>query len=213
MTPDHRAENDQQDVTRLLAASSEGSEAARDRLLEVVYGELKRAAAAQMRGERPDHTLSATALVSEAYVRLFKETGEPGGPQREPWSGRAGFYAAATTMMRRILIDHARAKASQKRGGPNRRTTLSIPIDAVEASRSTPPEEILALDDAISRLKDVDARAAEVVRLRFFGGLEIAEAAAALGVSERSVKRDWQFARAWLRNELGRDGPADTTDE
>ena len=158
------------EVTRWLEASAEGSEDARDRLLELVYHELHTLARAQMRQERHDHTLGATALVSEAYMKLFRSTSDdPEGAM--PWTNRRRFYGAAATAMRRILVDHARARAMQKRGGPAAERGDRMPVDVLEAARSSEPEQILALDDAISRLESVDERSASVVRLRFFGGL------------------------------------------
>ena len=201
------------DVTRWLEASAEGSEEARDRLLELVYHELHTMARAQMRSERGDHTLGATALVSEAYMKLFRSTAAEGEPEGLlPWANRRRFYGAAATAMRRILVDHARARAMQKRGGPASERGDRMPIDVLEAARSSDPEQILALDDAISRLESVDERAASVVRLRFFGGLTQDRIAEVLGVSERTIKRDWEFARAWLRDVL-QDTDLDDGDE
>ena len=197
---------EQEHITELLAQSTSGSEEACDKLLTLVYTELHALARSRMRGEGADHTLSATALVNEAYVRLFRATGQEGGDARH-WASRSNFFAAAATAMRRILIDHARSKATAKRGGPRRVFASDVMLDVLEAARTLDPAEVLALDDAISRLKEVDDRAAEVVRLRFYGGLEIADVAAALETSDRTVKRDWEFARAWLKDALMTEQP------
>jgi RNA polymerase sigma factor (TIGR02999 family) len=187
------------EVTRLLAASAEGSADARDRLVAILFHELHAMARARMRGERVDHTLGATGLVNETWLRLFRYAQPDGEPSR-PWANRAVFFAAAATAMRRILIEHARAKKAAKRGGGARPVTAPLHADAVEAAETMDPGDFLALDEAISRLEQVDTRAAEVVRLRFFAGQSNEEVAAILGTSERTIKRDWQFARAWLHD-------------
>jgi len=165
------------------------------RLAPIVYDELRQLAAAQLRRERPGHTLQPTALVNEAYLRLV-------GASQPPWGNRGAFFGAAAQAMHRILIDHARRRMRQKRGGG---------APPVSLSRAGPtswdePERLLALDEALRRLVEVDARSAEVIKLRYFGGLSITQTAEALGVSERTVKREWSFARAWLRHELGEAG-------
>lgn len=190
------------EITRLLTDSASGALDARNRLIEVVYQELHGMARARMRDERAGHTLGATALVSETYLRLFRVAGVD-EPTRLPWADRAAFFGAAAIAMRRILVDHARAKATRKRGGdagrdPHRRITL----DAVEVVDTLSPEEFLSLDEAISRLEEIDDRAAQVVRLRFFAGQEIAAVAELLNVTDRTIKRDWEFARAWLLEAL-----------
>ena len=167
-------------------------EEAVDRLMPLVYGELRSMAEAHLRHERPDHTLQATALVHEAYLRLVGD----GYPN---WTDRRHFFHAAGEAMRRLLTDHARRRHREKRGGHQIRVSLSGVSPAVEQD----PEEILALNDAIQRLRDVDPSAAEVVSLRFFAGLSVADTARALDVSERTVKRQWAFARAWLFAALG----------
>ncbi len=190
------------EITRLLSDSAAGALDARDRLIAVVYQELHTMARARMRDERPGHTLGATALVSETYLRLFRVAGVD-GPDQLPWADRAAFFGAAATAMRRILVDHARAKASQKRGGDaGRSASRRIALDAVEVVETLSPEEFLSLDEAISRLEQIDARAAQVVRLRFFAGQEIAAVAELLNVTDRTIKRDWEFARAWLMQAL-----------
>jgi RNA polymerase sigma-70 factor (ECF subfamily) len=164
----------------------------REELLQRVYEQLRAQAQNAMRSERRDHTLTATALVHEAYLRLGNTFGNEGH-----------FYASAAESMRRVLIDHARAKLAQKRGGGGpaegagaaRRVELP---EVADLGSLEDPEEILALDGALLRLKEEDAQAAAVVSMRFFAGLDVAKTAAALGISERTVKRDWQFARAFL---------------
>jgi len=179
------------EVTRLLAAwRGSGDEDALDRLIPLVYDELHALAARRLRGERPDHTLQATALVHEAYARLVE------GDVR--FDDRAHFFALAATAMRRILVDHARHRGRDKRGGGRARVTLNDEI-AAAADR---PDDILALDEAIERLAEHDERKARVVELHFFGGLTYAEIAAALEVSEATVDRDLRMAKAWLGNEL-----------
>jgi RNA polymerase sigma factor (TIGR02999 family) len=170
-------------------------EEAVDRLIPLVYEELRIMAETHLRHERPDHSLQATALVHETYLRLL-------GDSYPNWPDRRHFFHAAGEAMRRLLIEHARKRARVKRGGHQIRVSLSTVNLAVEQD----PEELLALDDAIRRLRGVDPSAAEVVTLRFFAGLSVAETAATLDVSESTVKRQWAFARAWLFNALG--GPA-----
>lgn len=189
------------EITRLLRESCEGISSSRDALLAAVHGELLGMARAAMHGERNDHTLGATALVHEAYLRLFRSL-SPGSAT--DWTNRGSFYAAAATAMRRILVDHARTRASAKRGGPGR-ASRRIDLDLLEAARTAEPETILALDAALERLAAVDPRAAEVVRLRFFAGLGLESIAELLGCSERTTKRDWVFARAFLHDALASD--------
>lgn len=148
-----------------------------------------------MRGERRDHTLQATALVHEAYMKLVGPDAAGDGIQ---WSSRAAFFSAAAEAMRRILLDHARARMTKKRGGPERRRLDFAIGDVADLAGRENPEEILALDAAIARLQQQEPRAAEVVRLRFYAGLSVDETATALGVSPRTVDLDWSFARAWL---------------
>ncbi|MHC4992951.1 MAG: ECF-type sigma factor [Planctomycetota bacterium] len=188
------------EITQLIVDSADGSAESRDRLLNLVYSELHMLARSRMRGERGDHTLGATALVNEAYLRLFGEDGAavPEGG----WGSRVGLFAAAATTMRRILVDHARARATQKRGG-SASSAARVPLDLLEAARTAEPEQILALDDALTRLESIDARAAQVVRLRFYGALPLSAIAELYEVTDRTVKRDWNFARAWLRQHLG----------
>jgi RNA polymerase sigma factor (TIGR02999 family) len=179
------------DITRLLREAGADDPHARDALLPLVYDELKRIARRRMHGERTGHTLQATALVHEAWLRLA-------GGEDVAWASRAHFYAAAAEAMRRILVEHARGRERIKRGGGLRRQPLSVADLAAEADSG----EILALDEAIGRLEQEDARAARIVRLRFYAGLSVDETAAALGLSRRTVLREWAFARAWLYRSL-----------
>ncbi len=200
-------------MTEIVAGLSDGSSAERsaEELLPLVYEQLRRLAGHYMRHESPDHTLPATALVHEAYLKLVDQS-------RVNWQGRSHFFAAGARVMRRLLIDHARGRGRQKRAGGWRRVTLvesQLDAEPVLFAGSSPPaargldrEQLLALDDALCRLASLDQRQAGIVELRFFGGLTNAEVAAVLGVSRRTVDRDWQFARAWLRKELAGDDSA-----
>ena len=180
------------DVTQLLLAWRGGEEGALDRLLPVVYTELRNLAHGRMRAESPGvPTLQTTALIHEAYVRLVDGA-------RVPWHNRTHFYAVCARLMRRILVDRARARRADKRGGPERPIALGDWQGAVPAL----DDEILALHEALERLAQADARKASVVELRYFGGLTVEEAAEALGVSPETVERDWKAARLWLWHEL-----------
>ena len=181
------------DVTRILNAIESGDARATDRLLPLVYEQLRRIAQQHMAQERGDHTLQATALVHEAYLRLV-------GPRRIPWKNKAHFYAAAAEAMRRILLDHAKARAREKRGGGRRR----VPLSVADVAESWNFEETLSLDEALCRLGDRDPGIGEVVRLRFFTGLSIEETAEVLGISKATVKRRWEFGRTWLYREVKR---------
>jgi RNA polymerase sigma factor (TIGR02999 family) len=187
------------DVTLLLEAARDGASGAQERLLELVYEKLKRIAAGQMKGERGDHTLGATALVSESYLRLFRGvgSGEWGTEGALPYGHRRAFYQAASTATRRILVDHARSRGAVKRGGPKR--GVDIDVGSFSATMGVDPADLLSLDDALVRLEGEDERAATVVRLRFYGGRQLEEVAELLGVNVRTVKRDWEFARARLQ--------------
>jgi len=178
-------------VTHLLSSLAAGDRQASEQLLPVVYDQLRRAAQQRMAQERTSHTLSATALVHEAYMRLV-------GDDDPKWDGRAHFYAAAAEAMRRILIEHARSRNRVKRGGDRQR----IPLNVLDLAADQDPEQIMSLDAAIERLANEDPRLAEIVRLRFYAGLSVEQTAAALAISDRTVKRDWAFARAWLHREL-----------
>ena len=177
------------EVTQLLRAWRGGGEAARERLIEHVYGELKKIAGAHLRGERRGQTLEATGLVHEAFLRLIPQT-------RVDWRDRAHFFGLASTCMRRVLVDRARARAAAKRDPEGYLLTAS-PFGAMSS-----PEELLDLDRALERLATEHPRLAQVVEMRYFAGLEVVEIAECLAVSERTVKRDWAFARAWLLREL-----------
>jgi RNA polymerase sigma factor (TIGR02999 family) len=176
------------EVTRLLDAAAAGDHKAAADLLPLVYDELRKLAAARMAAESPDQTLQPTALVHEAYLRLI-------GPADEPrWDNRGHFFAAAAEAMRRILIESARRKRGPERGGDFIRRDL----DSELPSPSGPSPRLLALDEALARLATVEPRAAEVVKLRYFAGLTVAEAASVLGISPRTADNDWAYARAWL---------------
>ena len=176
-----------QDVTQLLHAWGNGDLDARERVVELVYQELRRRAAAQLRRERPGHTLQPTALVHEAYLRLVD--------QREPdWKNRAQFLAVASQMMRRILIDRARTRKRAKRHGDRQQVSL----DQVDLATQPLQIDVLDLDIALTKLEALDPRKGRIVELRFFGGLSLEEASHVLDVSLATVERDWQGARAWL---------------
>ena len=178
------------DVTGLLAAWSNGDQGVGSPLMEAVYGELRRLARGYLRRERLDHSLPPTALVHEAYLKLVDQ-------RRVRWESRAHFFAIAAHLMRRILVDHARAHGAAKRGGGAR-----VPLQDIDAAAEAPDIEILALDAALDRLEAIDRRRSRLVELRFFGGLTVDETAAVLGVAPITVKRDWALARAWLYREL-----------
>lgn len=186
--------NSSSNFTRILKDVAEGRESAAD-LLPLVYAQLRAIAQQRMAGERKDHTLQATALVHEAYLKLV-------GPREIAWQSRAHFYTAAAEAMRQILIDNARSRAREKRGGPDRRRLNLSMADVANLAESENPENILALDEAFRRLGEQEPRAAEVVRLRFYAGLSVDDTAAVLGISPRTVDLDWSFARAWLFREL-----------
>ena len=178
-------------VTELLARAGAGHPGLLAEVFPLVYGELRALAAHQLRREPDGHTLSPTALVHEAYVRLV-------GYTRMEWTGRGHFMAVAATAMRRVLVEHARGHGTAKRGGALRR----VPIDAVELGTAERSELLLALDEALDRLAALDVRQARVVECRFFGGLTEEETAEALGVALRTVKRDWAKARSWLHRTI-----------
>ncbi len=182
----------QKDVTVLLKAVSAGEENAPDKLLEVVYDDLRRLAAAYMQNERSDHTLQATALVHEAFIRLVDW-------KNVSWQNRAHFFAVAAEVMRKILIDHARKRAAQKRDGGQK-----ILLDEAISFSKEKELDLLALEEVLSALEKIDKRQAKIVELRFFGGLSIEETAYVLNVSDTTVKREWTFAKAWFQRELTR---------
>lgn len=180
-----------QHPTELIAAAVAGDHGAADRLLEAVYDELRMLAASRLRSERPGQTLSPTALVHEAYLRL-------GCSERDQWNGRGHFFSAAAEAMRRILVERARARRALKRGGDACRLTL----DAVAVSGDEVPPEVVDLDDALARFTEIDPQKANLVKLRFFAGLTLAQTAAVLGISEATADRHWAYARAWLYSAL-----------
>jgi RNA polymerase sigma factor (TIGR02999 family) len=180
-------------VTELLVDWAEGDKAALDRLMPAVYDELRRLAERHLAQERPDHTLQATALVHEAYVKLVDQ-------RSVRWQNRAHFFAIAAQLMRRILVDHARRRDALKRGNGGRKLSLEDVIDETPA----PAVDILALDRILGTLATLDVQQERVVELRFFGGLTVEESAEVLGVSPTTVKREWRVAKAWLYRELGR---------
>lgn len=180
------------DITGLLLAASKGEPEALDRVFPVVYEKLKTMARKHLRSERPDHTLGATALVHEAFLRLVDQ-------RSVTWESQSHFYGIATQAMRRILVDHARRRTAGKRG---RQHQVTLPTNApiADVDRS---EEIVGVDEALTRLAVEDPRSARLVELRYFGGMTIEEAAKLLGVSSATAKRDWVLARAWLQRALG----------
>jgi len=180
------------DVTLLLDRASAGDRQSTDRLLEAVYDQLRRIAQQRMNDERPGHTLQATALVHEAYLRLVRD-------KNVDWSNRARFYVAAAQAMQRILVEHARKKGRLKRGGDRRPVASNV----VDLAADENLEDVVALHEAIDRLESDDPRAARVTRLRFYAGLTVEETAKAMKLSERTVMREWVYARAWLRDALG----------
>jgi RNA polymerase sigma factor (TIGR02999 family) len=189
------------DVTHILSAIEQGDPHAAEQLLLLVYDELRRLAAARLAQEEPGHTLQPTALVHEAYLRLV------GGDESQRWQGAAHFFAAAAEAMRRVLVDHARRRKSQKRGGKAERCSL----EGLEAPAPASDDELLAVHEALERFQQRAPVHAELVKLRYFGGLTIAEAAQALGISITTANRYWEYARACLHQELAaeEDPPAD----
>jgi RNA polymerase sigma factor (TIGR02999 family) len=183
------------DVTRILSAIEQGDPHAAEQLLPLVYDELRRLAAQKMSQEKPGQTLQATALVHEAYLRLVKDERASEGGQ--PWDNRGHFFAAAAEAMRRILIERARRLRRQRHGGGLHRVELRD-----EAQPLLQDDQILALDEALTKLAGIRPQAAQLVQLRFFAGLNVDEAAPLVGVSPRTARRLWNFARAWLRREM-----------
>ena len=181
------------ELTVLLQAWSKGDQRALDQLAPRVFHELRRLAARQMAGERQNHTLQPTALINEAYVRLVDWKGVH-------WQNRAHFFGVCAQFMRRILVDMARAKRGRKRGGGAARTTF----DEEMVFRPERSRDLVELDDALKRLEEIDERKSRIVELRFFGGLSVQETAVVLGVSERTILREWNLAKAWLYREVSR---------
>ena len=187
------------DVTRILSAIERGEEKAADKLLPLVYRELRRLAAAKLSKEKRGHSIQPTMLVHEAYVRLV-DVDKPQG-----WSGRRHFFAAASEAMRRILVENARRKLSRKRGGGMERVELGDVELAVENSKMRQADELLALDEALTRFEQLWPEKAQLVKLRYFAGMTAPEAAQALDVSVATVERYWKFAKAWLHSQLKSD--------
>jgi RNA polymerase sigma factor (TIGR02999 family) len=188
------SDKSRQDISELLVAWGGGDASALERLMPLVYDELKRMAHRYMRGERVGHTLQTTALVNEAYMRLvnWKDV---------HWQNRAQFFAVSAQMMRRILVDFARERQYQKRGGG----ALQVSLSEAAAFAQAPETDLVALDDALTALAKLDQRKAQMVEMRFFGGLSIAEVAEVLKVSEETVNRDWRLAKVWLLRELSQE--------
>ena len=185
--------SDSPDVTVLLSELTRGNQEAGEKLVPLVYDELKRLARSYMRRERPDHTLQTTALVNEAYLKLVKQ-------KAVNWQGRSHFFGIAAQLMRRILIDHARGHLREKRGGVKE----VLPLDEALVFSPEHSEELVKLDEALERLSKLDARQSRIVELRFFGGLSVEETSEFLDVSPKTVKRDWAVAKVWLHGELRR---------
>jgi len=184
-------ETSSQEVTRLLIAWSEGDQAALEKLIPLVYQELRRLAKRYLRQERPGHSLQTAALVHEAYLRLIDSS-------RVRWQNRAHFFAVSAQLMRRILVDFARSRRYLKRGGEAQHVSLGEALDIAEARGAA----LIALDDALLALARIDERKSRVVELRYFGGLSVEDTAETLKVSTETVKRDWRLSRTWLRREL-----------
>ncbi|SRR6266852_4771079 len=179
------------DVTVLLSELTRGNQGAAEKLIPLVYDELKRLARSYMRRERQDHTLQATALVHEAYLKLVRQ-------QAANWQSRSHFFGIAAQLMRRILTDHARGHLRERRGGVKE----VLPLNEAVVFSPEHSEELVRLDEALERLANLDARQSRIVELRFFGGLTVEETAEFLGISPKTVKRDWSVAKAWLHGEL-----------
>jgi RNA polymerase sigma-70 factor, ECF subfamily len=179
------------EVTQLLIEIRAGNREAEEKLIPLVYTQLRRLAAHYLRGERADHTLQPTALVHEAYLRLTKF-------HDVDWQSRSHFFATAATVMRRILVDHARTQLANKREG----SRDAISLDEILVLSPARSSQLVALDDALVRLASLDVRRSKIVELRFFGGLSEEETGVVLGISARTVKRDWRVAKAWLYNEM-----------
>jgi RNA polymerase sigma factor (TIGR02999 family) len=187
-------ESSPSEVTALLTQLSRGDKSVIERLMPLVYDELHRRAAGYMRQERSDHTLQPTALVHEAYLKLVEQ-------RDATFRNRAHFFAVAAKMMRRILIDHARARLSAKRGGEQN----PVSLEDADNLRTDTPHGLLAVDEALKRLESLDPRQEQIVEMRFFGGLTVKETAEVLGVSTRTIEREWTIARAWLYVQLKED--------
>ena len=181
------------DVTRILSAVEQGDPSAAEQLLPLVYDELRKLAAAKLAQEKPGQTLQATGLVHEAYLRLV------GMDQAQHWNSRGHFFGAAAEAMRRILIDNARSKGRQKRGGPNRKR---VDLDSQDLVSQTTPDELLLLDDALAALAAEEPEVGQLVKLHYFAGVSVEQAAELLGLSRTTAYQHWAYARAWLHAEL-----------
>lgn len=181
------------EITRLLGELNAGNKEAETELLTLLYDELRRIAASYLRKERPDHTLQPTALVHEAYLRLIEQ-------KEQNWENRAHFLGIAAHLMRQILVDYARKRYAAKRGGREQ----PIPLDGLPVAGIQKPQELIALDEALAKLEALDQRQSRIVELRFFGGMTEEEVGHVLGLSVRTIKRDWNVARAWLYSEMTR---------
>ncbi|HEV8371087.1 MAG TPA: sigma-70 family RNA polymerase sigma factor [Pyrinomonadaceae bacterium] len=179
-------------VTQLLIDWSKGDQAALDKVMPLVYSELRRLASNYLRRERAGHTLQPTALVNEAYLKLVDQ-------RNAKWQNRAQFFGISAQLMRRILVDHARQHQAEKRGGSEQQR---LSISSVEALAKKPEIDLLALNEALEELAKMDSQQARIVELKFFGGLSIEETAEVLGIGHATVERDWRMARAWLRRQL-----------
>ena len=179
-----------ENVTQLLLAWGQGDEAARDKLIPLVYETLRRIARYHLRGERANHTLETTALINEAYLKLIE--------QSVSWQNRAHFFGIAARLMRELLVDHARARGRFKRGGDRQQISLTAAAEIAQEEAV----DLLALDEALATLAEVDPQRSRIVELRFFGGLTIEETAQVMGISTPTVERGWRLARAWLQTEL-----------
>ena len=189
--PHQQVPKDAENITDLLVSYGRGDKESLDKLMPVVYDELRRQAARYLRREQPGHTLQTTALIHEAYVRLVDQ-------RIVQWQNRAHFFGIAAQMMRRILVDHARTKKRAKRGGSDIKVSLDDATVAVKGQDL----DVVAIDEALSRLAKIDEQQSRVVELRFFSGLTVEETAEVMGISPATVKRDWSMAKAWLHREL-----------
>ncbi len=189
---------EKRDVTQLLHAASSGERADLDALMNAIYDELRRLAVKHMQAERGNHTLQPTAVVHEAYIKLIDQ-------RSADWNDRVHFFAIASRIIRQILVDHARAHKAEKRGGGAAR----LPLDAGQSVAAEPNVDLIALDEALTALHELNERQAQVVEMRFFGGLTIDEIAESLGIGKRSVDREWKVARAWLFCQINEAGTRD----
>jgi RNA polymerase sigma factor (TIGR02999 family) len=194
------------EVTRILHAINQGNTHAADQLLPLVYDELRRLAKQKLAQEKPGQTLQATALVHEAYLRLVPSPADESGGSEQRWNSRGHFFAAAAEAMRRILVEQARRKRRLKHGGDRRHVSLEQALNIADV----PEIELVALDEALSRFESIDPVAAQLVKLRYFAGLSMGDAAKALGLSLRTAERNWTYAKTWLHRELDQ---GDVTDD